>query len=222
MVTTYLGLTWWDNETDGDKMYPADERRLSSRRARRDREAQSRRQRAARAVVGSRRSCSGTGIAGVQRQLKQTQFADFHGHGWMFRAVFKRDRKGNCSTRTGKPVTDASATALGEAVGYHRSARRRPSVRRQSPSAPPSARGKPVHLKDIHLERGMQCVDCHFKQDNHGNGKLYSEPRAPSRSVRRLPRHHAPSRVRRRLPRLDADARRVRARLQAAAPTCAT
>ena len=23
----------------------------------------------------------------------------------------------------------------------------------------------------------MQCVDCHFKQDNHGNGKLYSEPR---------------------------------------------
>jgi hypothetical protein len=24
----------------------------------------------------------------------------------------------------------------------------------------------------------MQCVDCHFKQDNHGNGKLYGEPRA--------------------------------------------
>ena len=22
MVATYLGLTWWDNETDGDKMYP--------------------------------------------------------------------------------------------------------------------------------------------------------------------------------------------------------
>jgi hypothetical protein len=24
----------------------------------------------------------------------------------------------------------------------------------------------------------MQCVDCHFKQDNHGNGRLYGEPRA--------------------------------------------
>jgi len=22
MVTTYFGLTWWDNESDGDKMYP--------------------------------------------------------------------------------------------------------------------------------------------------------------------------------------------------------
>jgi len=37
--------------------------------------------------------------------------------------------------------------------------------------------GKAVHLKDIHLEMGMQCVDCHFKQDNHGNGKIYGETR---------------------------------------------
>src|SRR5262249_12503620 len=35
-----------------------------------------------------------------------------------------------------------------------------------------------VHLADIHLEKGMQCVDCHFEQDNHGNGKVYGEPRA--------------------------------------------
>jgi len=34
-----------------------------------------------------------------------------------------------------------------------------------------------VHLKDIHLEKGMHCVDCHFLQDNHGNGNLYGEPR---------------------------------------------
>src|SRR5207247_3066769 len=33
----------------------------------------------------------------------------------------------------------------------------------------------PVHLKDIHLEKGMHCIDCHFAQDNHGNGKLYGE-----------------------------------------------
>ena len=28
-------------------------------------------------------------------KLKDTQFADYHGHGWNFRAVFKRDRDGN-------------------------------------------------------------------------------------------------------------------------------
>src|SRR4029453_14974714 len=34
-----------------------------------------------------------------------------------------------------------------------------------------------VHLKDIHLEKGMQCADCHFDVDVHGNGNLYGEPR---------------------------------------------
>ena len=29
MSSTYQGLTWWDNETDGDKMYPAAGRKLS-------------------------------------------------------------------------------------------------------------------------------------------------------------------------------------------------
>ena len=41
-----------------------------------------------------------------------------------------------------------------------------------------STAGTPVHLKDIHLEKGMHCVDCHFRQDSHGNGNLYNEPRA--------------------------------------------
>ena len=35
-----------------------------------------------------------TGSPEFNAQLKNTQFADFHGHGWLFRAVFKRDRKG--------------------------------------------------------------------------------------------------------------------------------
>ena len=37
---------------------------------------------------------------------------------------------------------------------------------------------KAVHLNDIHLEKGMHCVDCHFRQDAHGDGNLYNEPRA--------------------------------------------
>ena len=31
MVTTYFGYTWWDNEIDGDKMYPAKQRHPSPR-----------------------------------------------------------------------------------------------------------------------------------------------------------------------------------------------
>ncbi len=35
--------------------------------------------------------------------------------------------------------------------------------------------GKAVHLMDIHAEKGMQCADCHFAQDSHGNGLIYGE-----------------------------------------------
>ena len=33
----------------------------------------------------------------------------------------------------------------------------------------------PVHMLDIHLEKGMHCVDCHFDQDSHGNGHIVGE-----------------------------------------------
>jgi hypothetical protein len=31
-----------------------------------------------------------------------------------------------------------------------------------------------VRLQDIHLEKGMECVDCHFFQDLHGDGNIYT------------------------------------------------
>ena len=34
-------------------------------------------------------------VSEMNDKLTDTQFADYHGHGWNFRAVFKRDRKGN-------------------------------------------------------------------------------------------------------------------------------
>ncbi|MCS7081365.1 MAG: hypothetical protein NZ585_15150, partial [Chloracidobacterium sp.] len=80
-------------------------------------------------------------------KLKDTQFADYHGHGWNFRAVFKRDRKGALLDRDGRVVADDD----------------------------PDKFRKAVHLKSIHLEVGMHCVDCHFSQDVHGNGHIYSE-----------------------------------------------
>ena len=68
----------------------------------------------------------------------------------MFRKVFKRDRKGN--------LLDADGNIV-------------------SPDDPQKF-SKAVHLNDIHLEKGMHCVDCHFRQDSHGDGNLYNEPRA--------------------------------------------
>jgi hypothetical protein len=82
-------------------------------------------------------------------KLRHNQFADFHGHGWVFRAVHKKDRQGRLLDREGNLIDPDD----------------------------PQKWTKAVHLKDVHLEAGMHCIDCHFEQDAHGNGKLYSEPR---------------------------------------------
>jgi hypothetical protein len=175
MLATYQGLTWWDNETDGDKMYPPAGRKLSDRQ-RVEIEQHNPEGSALRGLWSDREFLHRTGSPEFNAQLKQTQFADFHGHGWLFRAVFKRDRKGNLIDAQGNPVKDSSSAALAEAVAFRDL---RPATERPRAVAERDAEraGKPVHLKDIHLERGMQCVDCHFSQDNHGNGKLYAEPR---------------------------------------------
>jgi hypothetical protein len=149
MVASYLGLMWWDNETDGEKMYPAEQHDPSAleeqRKLNNNPEAAS-----LRGLWSEADFLNRTGTAEFNSQLKRTQFADFHGHGWLFRQVFKRDRSGN--------LLDAKNAVV-------------------SPDDPDRFR-KAVHLNDIHLEKGMHCVDCHFRQDAHGNGILYNEPRA--------------------------------------------
>lgn len=149
MVATYLGLTWWDNESDGDKMYPKIQRDPSQdeerEKLRRNPEGAS-----VRGLWSDLEFLAGTGSSNFNSQLKNTQFADFHGHGWMFRKVFKRDRKGN--------LLDADNQIVA--------------------ANDPDRFKKAVHLNDIHLEKGMHCVDCHFRQDAHGDGNLYNEPRA--------------------------------------------
>jgi hypothetical protein len=149
MLTTYFGLTWWDNEIDGDKMYPAKQKDPSEedryRQALKNPEAA-----AARGLWGEEKFLEQVGSQEFNKQLKTTQFADFHGHGWVFRGVYAHDRKGNW-------LDSASAK-----INFD----------------DPDRFGKAVHLEDIHLEKGMQCNDCHFAQDSHGNGKIYGEPRA--------------------------------------------
>jgi hypothetical protein len=148
MVATYFGYTWWDNEIDGDKMYPKEQRYPS---AKEQQEIQTRNpERAAiRGLWSDVDFLEKTGTPEFNKSLKNTQFADFHSHGWIFRAVFKHDRQGNLLDAEDKQVSFDD----------------------------PDKFTKAVHLKDIHLEKGMHCIDCHFEQDSHGNGKLYGETR---------------------------------------------
>ncbi len=148
VVTTYYGYTWWENETDGEFMYPAQELRLSDKE-RLEIRSRNPEQAALRGKWGDERFLGQIGTPEFNKQLQHTRFADFHGHGWVFRAVFKRDRRGN--------LLDADNTIV--------------------PHEDPDRFGKAVHLRDIHLEKAMQCIDCHFNQDSHGNGKLYGETR---------------------------------------------
>jgi hypothetical protein len=149
MLTTYFGLTWWDNEIDGDKMYPLEQRDPTERQ--RYQSFQSNPEAAAaRGLWSDAEFLRDLGSPEFNARLKTTQFADFHGHGWVFRSVFHHDRKGNWLDKDGKQIA----------------------------SDDPDRFGKAVHLADIHLQKGMQCNDCHFAQDNHGNGKIYGEPRA--------------------------------------------
>ncbi|HEY7785028.1 MAG TPA: multiheme c-type cytochrome, partial [Pyrinomonadaceae bacterium] len=149
MVATYLGMTWWDNESDGDRMYPAKQHNPSQaeeqRKLNRNPEGAS-----LRGLWSNFDFLTKTGDPDFNAQLKNTQFGDSHGHGWMFRKVFKRDRTGN--------LLDANDNLV-------------------SPEDPEKFK-KAVHLADIHLDKGMHCVDCHLRQDTHGDGNLYNEPRA--------------------------------------------
>ena len=148
MVATYFGYTWWDNEMDGKHMWPASQGRPSAEEQSRV-EARNPEGSAARGLWSDVKFLEKTGTPEFNQQLDRTQFADFHSHGWIFRAVFKHDRKGSLLDEKDKPVAFED----------------------------PEKFKKAVHLKDIHLEKGMHCVDCHFEQDSHGNGKLYGETR---------------------------------------------
>ncbi len=166
VMNSYLGFMWWDNETDGELMYPKHQRHPTAEEI-------------VRAQMSNPDEASIRGlwsdpeflaeVSQLNSKLRHTQFADFHGHGWVFRAVFKKDRKGNLLDYQGTPLANVTNESLQRAM---------------EPPTPEEVRvGKqredtPLHYLDIHLEKGMHCVDCHFRQDVHGNTKLYGEVRA--------------------------------------------
>ncbi|MEM9556933.1 MAG: hypothetical protein AAGC60_21925 [Acidobacteriota bacterium] len=143
-VNTYLGYTMWDYETDAGLLWPEEQRypTAEERRASLDHNPEGA---AARGLWTDLDFLER--VSELNPEAEHTQFAAYHGHGWVFRAVYKRDREGN--------LLDAD----GEVVGFDDAERF----------------AKAVHLRDIHLERGMHCVDCHFSQDVHGTGLLHGE-----------------------------------------------
>jgi len=158
VLASYYGVTWWDLETDSRPMYPAESKHLTPKQIQ---EIQVRNPEgsALRGLWGDPAFLEK--LPDINTKLQHTQFADFNGHGWIYRAVFKQDRKGNLLDVDGKPLPKPP-TAADMQKAVHEEAQP----------------GLPVHLKDIHIEKGMHCVDCHFRNDNHGNGNLYSEVRA--------------------------------------------
>lgn len=143
-MNSFLGYTMWDYESDAPRMWPQQQQYPSAKQVREvlDRNPEGAAPRGKWADVDFLKQ-----VSEMNPQMQDTQFADYHGHGWNFRAVFKRDRKGNLLDATGNKVSDDD----------------------------PQKFKKAVHMSSVHVDVGMQCVDCHFSQDNHGNGYVYGE-----------------------------------------------
>lgn len=143
-VNTYLGYTMWDYESDAEFMFPKEQKYPTSEEIRKinkhNPEGAS-----VRGLWGDQEFLRQ--VSEMNPDLKNTQFADYHGHGWNFRAIFKKDRKGNLLDAEGEIVEPDD----------------------------PEKWDKAVHMSSIHLDVGMHCVDCHFSQDSHGNGHIYGE-----------------------------------------------
>jgi len=143
-MNSYLGYTMWDYESDAPAMWPEEQQYPSIEEQREilDRNPEGASVRGKWADVEFLKQ-----VSEMNPELNDTQFADYHGHGWNFRAIFKRDRKGNLLDDEGTIVSDED----------------------------PEKFSKAVHMSSIHVDVGMHCVDCHFSQDNHGNGHIYGE-----------------------------------------------
>ena len=158
-MNTYLGYTMWDYESDAPFMWPERQRYPTAAEIRQvnERNPEGAAPRGLWASLDFLRN-----VFDLNPKLHDTQFADYHGHGWNFRAIFKRDRDGNLLDADGKVVANDDPekwrkTGEGKFV-------------------PPGINpGKAVHMMDIHAEKGMQCADCHFSQDSHGSGLIVGE-----------------------------------------------
>ncbi|MBI1199520.1 MAG: hypothetical protein GC203_16795 [Phenylobacterium sp.] len=158
-LNTYLGYTMWDYEADAPFMWPERQKYPTTEEMRKvlDRNPEGAAPRGLWADLDFLRN-----VFDLNAKLKDTQFADYHGHGWNFRGIFKRDRAGNLLDAEGKIVANDDPEKW-----------RKKGEGEFTPIGVNP--GKTVHMMDIHAEVGMQCADCHFAQDSHGTGFIFGE-----------------------------------------------
>ena len=189
-LNSYLGYTMWDYESDAPSMWPGPENvtphpagmsdedynriyrsqhypTAGEVRAINDRNPEAA---AARGLWGDVEFLRD--VYSLNGELRDTQFADYHGHGWNFRAVLKRDREGNLLDADGSQATYGTDTDHIVSPDDPERWRREGEPEFVQPGTNP---GRTVHMMDIHAEKGLQCADCHFAQDSHGNGFIYGE-----------------------------------------------
>ncbi|MCI0651457.1 MAG: hypothetical protein L0Z55_06200, partial [Planctomycetes bacterium] len=171
-VNSFFGFTMWNYESDGQAMWPLEERDPSNAEMFEiiDRNPEAAAQRS---LWGDYDFLAESSAQNASN--KHTIFADYHGHGWIFRGAFKKDRKGNLLDAAGAVIPYDTPSKFAGVLPLAKEAAALPkSVELPLQDKP----GKPVLLQDVHAEVGMHCVDCHFEQDVHGNGKLYAEYQA--------------------------------------------
>jgi len=194
-LNSYLGYTMWDYESDAPFMWPGPENQTPRPEGMSDEEYEEFYQtqrfptsEEVRAILDRNpEAAAAKGLWGdldflrnvydLNPELEHTQFADYHGHGWNFRAIFKRDRDGNMLDADGEILRPSEEGDTPEEAEYH-DERWRQRWRRDGEGQfvePGTNPGESVHMMSIHAEVGMQCVDCHFEQDTHGNGLIYGE-----------------------------------------------
>lgn len=186
LMNSYFGMMWWDMETDGKHFYPDKERRVDERKIV-ESQIQDPNEIAARGLWSDKEFQDNLHL--LNDKLDQTQVADFNSHGWVFKSVYKRNRKGELLDWTGAPVPlsehaleDGSLRELlKKAVKPLYDEKNKPlrdaygKLLTKETSADQCI---PVHLDDVHQRAGMHCIDCHFMETVHGNGKLYGEVRS--------------------------------------------
>ena len=192
VMNSYIGYMWYDEDTHANLLYPKEQQKITAeqfvkRLMANPNEIDARNYLADPAFLSD--------AIGLNPYMDKTQFGDFHSHGWLFRAVFKKDRKGNLLDSHGDLVGPPDPKKLMAAMefpnlvrAFHQNETNQKAIN-DPQSGPEAAKkveaaidscraGLPVHQMDIHMEKGMHCVDCHFSQDMHGNNRLQMEVRA--------------------------------------------
>ena len=100
-LNSYLGYTMWDYESDAPAMWPEEQRYPTAEEVRDvlDRNPEGAAPKGNWADLDFTRN-----VYDLNPELNDTQFADYHGHGWNFRGIFKRDREGNLLDENGDIV----------------------------------------------------------------------------------------------------------------------